>query len=440
MINRWLVKTLLLLMTNTVWGVDSDLSQYFGKSYAVVIGISHYQHNWANLDNAENDAKAMVAFFKEQGFEVKSFLTAQATKENITAYLENELANKVDLNDRIVVYFSGHGTTISLGGRDRGFIVPFDGVKDKPSTLINMEKLQDFADELGKARHQLFILDSCFGGSFATKGEFDPLSAIKPNNSPGYLSEITKRIARQYLAAGGKDENTPDKPHNLPGYEQFSHYTAYILKGLLDGDADFTRDGVITASELFAYLQPAAAIPNVVTPTAGTFKSHQQGDFVFRSPKPAIETKEPPPFSSYRAKGSENTPNDDESDWHRFKPRGRSGWAFYLELHPDGAWADDARRLLDLEQAKRAEVAIKKLPSSPVPVPDEEVPAIASATYGSGRRLTVEEQAQAEYEWQQDFRHSNNSWTIEQFLKQYPTGRHVQPARQRIEELRALGR
>ncbi|MCI5148391.1 MAG: caspase family protein [Candidatus Electrothrix sp. MAN1_4] len=164
---RWIITMLILLV-----GTPVRSTTLFNKSYAVVIGISRYQNSgiWKTLDNAENDARAMSDFFTGQGFEVKSFIGAEARKYSITSYLEDTLALKLGQNDRFVFYFSGHGNTRRVGGRDRGYLIPYDGDIEKSSTWIDMKQLQDLADKLGNARHQLFILDSCFGGLFATKG------------------------------------------------------------------------------------------------------------------------------------------------------------------------------------------------------------------------------------------------------------------------------
>jgi hypothetical protein len=65
------------------------------------------------------------------------------------------------------------------------------------------------------------------------------------------------------------------------------YYTAYLIKGLREGDADIYSDGVITASELAAYLGPAAR-SSYNTPRGGNFAGHEQGNFVFRSPRSSV--------------------------------------------------------------------------------------------------------------------------------------------------------
>jgi hypothetical protein len=411
MTNRCIIGALLLLIGTAVWG--ADLFHYFYNSYAVVIGIRNYQNwaHWEKLDNAENDAEAMATFLRKQGFEVTLFTGQQATKDNIIAYLEDKLAPKLKWKDRIVFYFSGHGETRKLGGRARGYIIPYDGHWKHSSTWIAMEKLQELADKLGNARHQLFILDACFGGLFATKSSVPSL----PEDTPNYIAEVARHRARQYLTAGSATQETPARSV-LPGYKKYSHYTAYLLKGLREGVADSYRDGVITATELDAYLGPAAR-SKYNTPRGGHFPGHEQGNFFFRSPKPAVK-KRGTTFTTSEFKTTGTRQSNDAYDWEQFSSLGAPGLERYLARHPNGTWADEARtrleRLTKLGEAKR-----------PEPTPSS---------------LTEAEQAQADYEWQTSIRYATTSRTVEQFLQMYPVGTHVPKAKRKLDELRAHGR
>ncbi|MCI5119644.1 MAG: caspase family protein [Candidatus Electrothrix sp. AUS4] len=390
--NRWIITILVLLVVTPVQGAD-----LFNKSYAVVIGISKYQNSgtWKTLDNAENDAQAMKDFLTGQGFEVKSFTGAEAKKYSIISYLEDILALKLTLNDRFVFYFSGHGNTRRVGGRDRGYLIPYDGDTKKASTWIAMEQLQDLADKLGNARHQLFILDSCFGGLFATKGS----PTTVPEGTPGYISTVTGSRARQYLTAGGTNQETPARS-NLTGYRQYSYYTAYLLKGLREGAADTHPDGYITASELNAYLEPAAAT-NYNTPRGGHFPGHEQGDFVFRSPKTARTIVRNTSPVSGPTKGNDKNSYEVE------------------------------RLRAEVERLRKAEQAKPKISRS--------TGRIAGADEQSVSKLTSQDQAQALYEWQHDIVYANNSQAVEDFLRRFPTGSHVPEAKRKLAELRAQG-
>jgi len=86
---------------------DSGLA-FYGKSYAVVIGINQYQH-LPKLSGAVRDGERIQEVLKERGFEVKAFFNKKATRQNILEYLRDDLSNLVERDDRVVIYFAGHG-------------------------------------------------------------------------------------------------------------------------------------------------------------------------------------------------------------------------------------------------------------------------------------------------------------------------------------------
>lgn len=254
-------------------------AQNFEKSYAIVIGVDNYPNSsFKPLDATRADADAMEAYFRKENYHVKKFTGAQATRDNIRSYLLDELAQIINEPDRFVFYFSGHGTTTQKDG----YIIPYDGRDSAPSSWIAMSELQGIAKQLGDARHQLFIFDSCFGGSFAVKGMPSPWSP----DTPKYIQRISEASARQFMTAGGANEQVPATPK-----EGNSVFTHYLLKAL-DGQADTTVDGYITASEISAYIQTAAS-NSYSTPVAGNFPGHANGDFIFNSPiEPRSITRE----------------------------------------------------------------------------------------------------------------------------------------------------
>ncbi|MCI5150488.1 MAG: hypothetical protein D3916_14065 [Candidatus Electrothrix sp. MAN1_4] len=208
---------------------------------------------------------------------------------------------------------------------------------------------------------------------------------------------MTGSRARQYLTAGGTNQETPAYS-NLTGYRQYSYYTAYLLKGLREGAADTHPDGFITASELNAYLEPAAAT-NYNTPRGGHFPGHEQGDFVFRSPKTARTIIRNPSPVLGPTKGN---------DTNRYEVE-------RLQLQAE------------VERLKRLRAAEKSKPESYTQ------PVAVRST------LTKEEQDQIDYEWQHDIQGAGSSYTVEEFLKRNPMGSHVPAAQRKLNELRARG-
>lgn len=261
----------ILLSATSVFACDE--TEYYNNSYALVIGIDQYgTETWKrkNLRYAVKDGEAIAAFLESQCFKVKRLFNGAARRLAIMSYL-NSLARQVGRNDRIVVFFAGHGYTEVLAGQDYGYIVPVDG--DDTASYISMEELRTVSRKMGAAKHQLFIMDSCFGGLLGTRP-----SGV-PSNIPNYLKDITDRSARQILTAGGRNQQVVE-PRD--GGQQHSFFTYHLLEALQNGRADLNQDGYITFPELTAYLVPSAS-NDYQTPAAGTFPEHSLGEFVFRS-------------------------------------------------------------------------------------------------------------------------------------------------------------
>ena len=165
----------------------------YGKSYALVVGVDEYPHpEWPDLPFARKDAQAIARLLRAQGFdEVVPLYDEQATRAAIISALEDRIAPKLQAEDRVLVFFSGHGTTKSFAGQEYGYVVPHDGT-DTSATWLSMTALREMSQKLGTAKHHLFIFDSCFGGSFATKSGSTAIS----RSYPDYIQEVARRSAR----------------------------------------------------------------------------------------------------------------------------------------------------------------------------------------------------------------------------------------------------
>jgi len=112
-------------------------------------------------------------------------------------------------------------------------------------------------------------MDSCYSGLALTRG------GGELPTSQNYLNEISRREARQIFTAGGADQQVADN-----GPNGHSVFTWTLLQGL-DGRADLNGDGVITASELAAYVAPAVSALSHQTPEFGNLPGSEGGDFIF---------------------------------------------------------------------------------------------------------------------------------------------------------------
>jgi TolA-binding protein len=192
--------------------------------------------------------------------------------------LGDELSDpsKVSRDDRIFFFFAGHGATRTLAdNRQVGFIIPVDAdLNNYYSTAISMTEIRE-ASDLIPAKHVYFVMDSCYSGLALTRGGGGSFGGRT------YLDEVTSRVARQILTAGGSDQVVADD-----GSDGHSVFTWALLEGLA-GKADLDHNGVITASELGAYVSPVVASFSRQTPAMGNLIGSEGGEFVFElQPEP----------------------------------------------------------------------------------------------------------------------------------------------------------
>jgi metacaspase-1 len=82
---------------------------------ALLIGVGKYQNPEANLPGIDLDIDIMRKVADIMGYEqdnIKVLMDDQATLSNVETTIEHWLVNDTDKDDRIFIYFSGHGTRI----------------------------------------------------------------------------------------------------------------------------------------------------------------------------------------------------------------------------------------------------------------------------------------------------------------------------------------
>jgi hypothetical protein len=218
------------------------------NAHAVVIGLEAYRNQLPKADYAERDAKIVAQYLsKSMGFEeenVAILVNDRASKSDLEKYLETWLPNRVEKDDTVFVYYSGHGAPNAKTGE--AFLVPYDG---DPIFLDNTGySLNRLYQNLAKlpAKEVVVVLDSCFSGSGGR-------SVIAKGMRP-IVTEVKNPILGKgktvVLAASTGDQVSST-------YEQKAHglFTYFFLKGL-QGEGDTDKNGKIEIAELFEYLRP----------------------------------------------------------------------------------------------------------------------------------------------------------------------------------------
>lgn len=127
------------------------------------------------------------------------------------------------------------------------------------------------------AKHVLLILDCCYSGAAFTRSSSERMRPKKVSDA--YVKDITSRRAIQVLAAGQEDEPVSDSGVR-PGYSAFTG----ALLNILEPEIDLDNNGVLSVSEIGAYLEQQVALQGgrYQRPAYNRISGSDNGDFLFK--------------------------------------------------------------------------------------------------------------------------------------------------------------
>jgi uncharacterized caspase-like protein len=229
-----------------------------GRLFAVVIGISHYAKSNGQINDlryADRDAQSMLDFLKSPAGgglaeeDTLLLLNDAATTESIRHALFSFLT-KPQEQDTVVIYIAGHGAPDPLDPRNLYLITADTKPDDMGGTAFPMWQIQDVFDRILKAKRVLTFADTChsygFSGLRAGAGQKHANNLVNQ-----YLQRYASKGQRAVITASDISESSFEDAKWGDGHGVFTYF---LLQGL-QGKADANHDGVVTAGELFAYLQ-----------------------------------------------------------------------------------------------------------------------------------------------------------------------------------------
>lgn len=309
---------------------QEEIQPLYKRSFALLIGASTYE-TWPSLSSIPAELDEVQTTLEAQQFEVERLVDPDA--KQLARGVENFIDEYgYDPENRLLIFFSGHGHSIG----SKGFILPVDTPLPSETTsfrrkALPMTQVMAWARDI-ESKHVLFVFDSCFSGTvFSSKSI--------PSIGDRYIRKATSEPVRQFITAGGENDEVPAK----------STFTPMFVKAL-QGEGDLNGDGYITGSELGVHL--AQQVPRYVdqTPQYGKIRDYNlsQGDFVFKVNNTRSISREVRPSTS----GSEIPNNaalnrDSEFElelWRSAKEfNGREHYEAYLAKYPEGNFAGIAK-------------------------------------------------------------------------------------------------
>ncbi len=212
------------------------------KSYALIVGVSDFEH-YADLPTSNDPMRMHDYLINEAGFDYVHILTEdKVTKARLEELMIDEFRPLVGPSDRFLLYWSGHGDTQEVGGRNMGFLPLAGSQQTRLSSMVAMTDLSRWNRFIG-AHQVLYLLDSCFSG----------LAGAAPQSD---LSDITREQlsgpGRHLITAGRMNEQTI-AIDDLGG-SIFTHALLKGLRGAADSSNELGADGLIAVGELKSYL------------------------------------------------------------------------------------------------------------------------------------------------------------------------------------------
>ena len=215
------------------------------RSYALVIGISKYENlpPEAQLEYPDRDAESVyTVLISAEGGQfpaenVHKLINENATAANIKKELETWLPSVTKDDDRVVIYFAGHGF-VSNG---RAYLAPYDiSLKNIPGTSFPMDELGTDIGGKINGKWKVLITDSCHSGAITPE-----VDRAKINQT---LLDLQKSL---FSITASRDREQSFESDKWGGGHGI--FTYYVVKGL-EGEADTNGDGVVSADELAEYV------------------------------------------------------------------------------------------------------------------------------------------------------------------------------------------
>jgi Caspase domain len=363
-----------------------------GKNYLLGIGIKEYQ-NFSKLPNARKDVEDIFALLNNKyEFDItntETLFDEEATRINIIGKI-HILADCLQTNDRLLIYFSGHGF---LNSRQLGYWIPVEAQKDIIATYISNAEIRDIIKSI-QAKHILLISDSCFSASLLVRDASRDIG--------GAFINWDKNLSRWIFISGKGVVSDGVAGKNSP-------FANSLIRQLKNNDKEalniLNLADSVTKEVRFNYEQQAEISPLFDT-------GHLGGQFVFIQRDIEVEI------------------------WNTIDKTDKLALEKFINRFPKSIWATEVNILIDKliekqkeDTEKQAFINAKK--QRTIAYLANFKRAYPNSVYNDEIKHLLYD-VEEELEWK-EVKHRNTLSSYLNFIEKYPFGRFSDDSQQRIE-------
>lgn len=233
-----------------------------GKSHALLIGVSQYDHQ-TQLPWVDEEMRRVQKALHDAGFNTYApsdmarvaGADGSLTKHELDAALKGFAAKfGGDPENRLIIYFATHGYATSRADTNGGgYLITSEIGKNPEKEAYSVKNLTDALSRI-QSKHLFVFVNACFGAAMAPILNQRSAEALEKREEgtdalSAYVRGKLEARAWLFLSAGTDAQTVPDEK---------SPFALAVSKGI-DGEADLDGDGYIMGMELATYVRKAVA-------------------------------------------------------------------------------------------------------------------------------------------------------------------------------------
>jgi hypothetical protein len=237
----------------------SSVTQFQGKKYALIIGISRFQNRderLPNLEFADVDARSIYHFLQSPSggrFTPDNLLlltNEQATIARVREALTSFII-KPGPDDLLLVFLASHGGPDPFAQQNLYFLAHDTDIGKMPETGLAMKDFRSLIQQNVRAKRLILLIDTCHSA-----GLTESPRAIGRGLTNNLVNQYAERFlyaeeGRAVITSSDVNETAAEGSRWGGGHGVFTYW---LLEGL-GGQADANGDQLVTVGELFRFVR-----------------------------------------------------------------------------------------------------------------------------------------------------------------------------------------